>query len=291
MAALVNFGLHPAILAGDNWLYSADYPGYMVEALSRTLGSEATCLFLNGCCGDVNHVDYRDPIQGRGYQMAQRVGYMLAAAAHQAIECRRAIPANCLRVSREQVRARTSEDQPARAADGASRSSSKPESILRRARWTACPTPTSRSFAWKCAQRAGQPGSRGSHGDPASAMWRSSDCRGGILPVGSGDQTSFAGPRTRWSPACATMPSATCRPRKRSSKAATRRRSAARSTNPAPPSGSSNPPWRSWSGSLRQQATNNRGSENCEAISHGQTDHASQRRRQRSTCIRISTVR
>ena len=29
VAAIVHFGLHPAILAGDNWLYSADYPGYL----------------------------------------------------------------------------------------------------------------------------------------------------------------------------------------------------------------------------------------------------------------------
>jgi neutral ceramidase len=83
-AALVHFGLHPAILAGDNWLYSADYPGYLAEALRRTVSPELTTLFFNGCCGDVNHLDYRDPLQGRGYQMTQRVGYMLAAAAVEA---------------------------------------------------------------------------------------------------------------------------------------------------------------------------------------------------------------
>jgi hypothetical protein len=87
-AAIVNFALHPAILAGDNWLYSADYPGYLAEGLSRTVGGDFTSVFLNGCCGDVNHIDYRDPLQGRGYQMAQRVGYMLAAAAHQAVRNR-----------------------------------------------------------------------------------------------------------------------------------------------------------------------------------------------------------
>lgn len=102
-AAVVNFGLHPAILAGDNWLYSADYPGYVAEALSRTLGGAFTCLFLNGCCGDVNHIDYRDRLQGRGYQMAQRVGYMLAATAHQAFNARMPIRADCLRVSRRKV--------------------------------------------------------------------------------------------------------------------------------------------------------------------------------------------
>ncbi len=102
-AAVVNFGLHPAILAGDNWLYSADFPGYIAEALSRTLGKECTCMFMNGCCGDVNHVDYRDGYQGRGYQMAQRVGYMLAAAAHEAVNDGGPIQTDCLQVSRELV--------------------------------------------------------------------------------------------------------------------------------------------------------------------------------------------
>ena len=76
---LVNFALHPAILAGDNWLYSADYPGYLREAMRMLLSNDCTMMFLNGCCGNMNHIDYSDPLQGRGYMMAQRVGYMLAA--------------------------------------------------------------------------------------------------------------------------------------------------------------------------------------------------------------------
>jgi hypothetical protein len=102
-AALVHFGLHPAILAGDNWLYSADYPGYLDEALKRSVSPELTTLFFNGCCGDVNHLDYRDPLQGRGYQMTQRVGYMLAVAAIEA--GRTAVPLNAapVRVSRQAV--------------------------------------------------------------------------------------------------------------------------------------------------------------------------------------------
>ena len=103
VATMVNFGLHPAILAGDNWLYSADYPGYLAEALSRTVGPEFTCLFLNGCCGNVNHIDYRDLTQGRGYQMAQRVGFMLAAAAHSAIRTSSPTRAGQVKVSRQEV--------------------------------------------------------------------------------------------------------------------------------------------------------------------------------------------
>ncbi len=103
VAALVNFGLHPAILAGDNWLYSADFPGYLAESLRRTMGERFECLFLGGCCGNVNHVDYRDPLQGRGYAMAQRVGYMLGAAAHQAIAARTAVATEQVAVSRRYV--------------------------------------------------------------------------------------------------------------------------------------------------------------------------------------------
>jgi neutral ceramidase len=102
-AALVNFALHPAILAGDNWLYSADYPGYLAESLRRTIGGEFACLFLNGCCGNVNHIDYRDGLQGRGYSMAQRVGYMLGAAAHEAIRHRGPIAAGRIDVSRRKT--------------------------------------------------------------------------------------------------------------------------------------------------------------------------------------------
>jgi len=94
VAAVVNFGLHPAILAGDNWLYSADYPGCLAAALGQTMGEPFLTVFLNGCCGNVNHVDYRDPLQGRGYKMVQRVGYMLGAAAHRAIAAREPVAAD-----------------------------------------------------------------------------------------------------------------------------------------------------------------------------------------------------
>ncbi|MFA5865329.1 MAG: neutral/alkaline non-lysosomal ceramidase N-terminal domain-containing protein [Phycisphaerae bacterium] len=102
-AALVNFGLHPAILAGDNWLYSADYPGYLAEALQRIYGTDFTTVFLNGCCGNVNHIDYQDPLQGRGYKMTQRCGYMLATAVQEAMCRSTAVEGDHIAVSRELV--------------------------------------------------------------------------------------------------------------------------------------------------------------------------------------------
>lgn len=101
--AIVNYGLHPAILAGDNWLYSADYPGQMAAALERIQGPGFTSLFVNGCCGNVNHVDYRDPQQGRGYGMTERVGYMLAAAASEAIRTAVPLSGDCVAVARDTV--------------------------------------------------------------------------------------------------------------------------------------------------------------------------------------------
>jgi hypothetical protein len=91
VATAVNYALHPAILAGDNWLYSADYPGALAEAMARIHGEPLVNVFLNGCCGNVNHVDYQDPQQGRGFSMTQRVGYMLAAAAAEALRTRKPV--------------------------------------------------------------------------------------------------------------------------------------------------------------------------------------------------------
>lgn len=91
VASIVNFANHPAILAGDNWFYSAGYPGYLCEAMKKFYGDDFMTLFFVGFKGNLNHIDYSDPNQGRGYMMAQRNGYMLAAAAYEAIKNEKAI--------------------------------------------------------------------------------------------------------------------------------------------------------------------------------------------------------
>ena len=96
---LVNFALHPAVLAGDNWLYSADYPGYLREGVQRLLGQDVISAFFNGCCGSINNIDYSDLSQGRGFQMTQRIGYMLSVATFEAIQNAEPIDGNELQVS------------------------------------------------------------------------------------------------------------------------------------------------------------------------------------------------
>jgi hypothetical protein len=103
-AGLVNFGQHPAILDYENWLYTADYIGYLDEALRKIVREDFTTLFFNGCCGNVNHIDYADPASPRrGYPTAQRMGYVLAASVARAMRSRLPVDGDTIQVSRETV--------------------------------------------------------------------------------------------------------------------------------------------------------------------------------------------
>lgn len=103
-AGLVNFALHPAILDYENWLYTADYIGYLDEAMRKIVREEFTTLFFNGCCGNVNHIDHADlTMPRRGYPTAQRVGYVLAAAVARALRSRVPVSGDTIGVSREFV--------------------------------------------------------------------------------------------------------------------------------------------------------------------------------------------
>jgi len=83
IASVINYALHPAILAGDNWLISADWPGYALGLLERERGGIG--IFLNGAPGNINHIDYRRPQQRRGLYEAHRLGTIIGAAGLEAI--------------------------------------------------------------------------------------------------------------------------------------------------------------------------------------------------------------
>ena len=101
-AVLVNFGCHATTLTGDNWLYSADYPGYLAEAIKKVKGKEFMSLFCNGCCGNVTQVDYRIGFPSN-FQECQRIGYILAVAAMEAMKYSKAVSTDVVAVSREMV--------------------------------------------------------------------------------------------------------------------------------------------------------------------------------------------
>lgn len=76
---LVNFACHPATLTGNNWLYSADYPGYLAQNLKQARGKDFIPIFINGFCGNVTQVNYK-----RGFidtfEECKRIGNLLSLA-------------------------------------------------------------------------------------------------------------------------------------------------------------------------------------------------------------------
>ena len=99
---LVNFGCHATTLTGNNWLYSADYPGYLAEAVKRVKGKDFVSMFCNGCCGNVTQVDYRVGFPST-YQECQRIGYMLGVSAMEAMENSEPVSGGIVAASREMV--------------------------------------------------------------------------------------------------------------------------------------------------------------------------------------------
>ena len=74
-AAMINFTLHPAVLVGKDWLWSKDYINYLEEHIKENIGSsEVLVFFANGAEGNVNHINFRDKNQGRGFEEAKRIG-------------------------------------------------------------------------------------------------------------------------------------------------------------------------------------------------------------------------
>lgn len=83
LATVINYALHPAILAGDNWLISADWPGYAVGVIEKLRGGMG--LFLNGGTGNINHINYLRSDQKRGFYEAERLGTIVGCAALQGL--------------------------------------------------------------------------------------------------------------------------------------------------------------------------------------------------------------
>jgi neutral ceramidase len=55
IAIIVNFANHLDIPTGDR--FSADYPGVMTRTIQSILGEQVGVVFLNGCCGDIEHLN------------------------------------------------------------------------------------------------------------------------------------------------------------------------------------------------------------------------------------------
>ncbi len=74
---IVNFGVHADTIGGD--VISADFPGVLKQTIENVF-PDTVCLFLQGCEGDINHVDVRWDWKRKGFYQAQDMGRRLAGA-------------------------------------------------------------------------------------------------------------------------------------------------------------------------------------------------------------------
>ncbi len=87
-ALIVNFGLHLDTHSGS--LISADYPHFLRQTLASAMGGSVRTVFLNGPCGDINHVDVSKPWE-QGRAMTRRIGMSLAGAVLRALPLAEAV--------------------------------------------------------------------------------------------------------------------------------------------------------------------------------------------------------
>jgi len=103
VGSLINFGCHPTTLTGNNWLYSADYPGYIAESVQKVKGKDFGSMFINGACGNITQVNHVTGFIDT-YQECQRIGYILGVAALEAMNNAQPLSSNnTVEVTREMV--------------------------------------------------------------------------------------------------------------------------------------------------------------------------------------------
>lgn len=98
---VVIYGLHPDCVGGTR--YSADYPHHLTEALRNSLGAHWRVLFLNACCGNINHIDIGNAEQRSGPEESRRIGERLARAALEALKKGESLAGHPLRAQSREV--------------------------------------------------------------------------------------------------------------------------------------------------------------------------------------------
>lgn len=82
-ALIVNYSLHIDVTSGN--LISADYPAMITETVRATYGPDTIVLFVQGACGNINHVPYLMhptwPVPRSGKQKSVQIGRALGGKA------------------------------------------------------------------------------------------------------------------------------------------------------------------------------------------------------------------
>ncbi len=77
IAVIFSYSAHGTTLTGDNYLYTADYPGYAKQVIEKQLPTVISS-FIAGCSGDIN------PYPRGTYELCERHGKRLGCAVVQA---------------------------------------------------------------------------------------------------------------------------------------------------------------------------------------------------------------
>ena len=81
---LVNYSLHPDVMTGNQ--ISADWPGEMPRLVSAQYDSKPLVIFVQGTCGNINHIDVTTPRDQNGRAEVVRISRVLAGKALAASE-------------------------------------------------------------------------------------------------------------------------------------------------------------------------------------------------------------
>lgn len=78
VGVIVNFACHLDVLGSRNELISADVPHLLRQCLSAALAGPVAVVYLNGCCGDINHINVHGKAGQGGYEHSRMMGKVLA---------------------------------------------------------------------------------------------------------------------------------------------------------------------------------------------------------------------
>lgn len=99
LAAIYNFACHP-IMNPPHQGNSADFPGFASRVIEQSLGHGALAFFVQGCCGDINPVRYKDVMRPAS---AEPLGLLLGASVVEGLNQIRTAPAPELNVTNEML--------------------------------------------------------------------------------------------------------------------------------------------------------------------------------------------
>ena len=99
---IVNFTLHPTVLGEDNYTYSRDYPGYLVDSLSEAIPGGPVVSFFNGAFGNINQI--RRPGEWIAtFEEARRIGETIAGMLINNLDQRITIEKPAIKASRMKI--------------------------------------------------------------------------------------------------------------------------------------------------------------------------------------------